>query len=62
MNLKTKQKYLKYIQKVCKALSNHLLYIKQWKCITSIKNIVFYRYIVINNTVKVITSKIKIIN
>lgn len=59
---KIKKEYLEYDEKVFKALFDYQLYAKLSKYIISIKNIEFYRHIVENSSIKLVTSRVKIID
>lgn len=58
----TKEEYLEYVKKILKTLSNYQLYTKQLKYMICIINLEFYGYMIGNNIINLMVSKVKIIN
>lgn len=59
---KTKEEYLKHIEKVFKALFNHRLYVKPLKCIIDVKILKLCRHVVRSSIVTLVASKVKVID
>ena len=59
---KMKEEYLEHVEKVLKALTDYWLYAKPSKCIIGVKSLEFYGHIMGNSIVKLMTSKVKIID